>query len=567
MNIIPQLRQALVDVISTLAQVETTATQQLEVKLNVEKREQFGDVSCNVGMLLAKIMQLPPREIAQRVKTIIESRQDAPWNLVEKIEIAGPGFLNFYLKPEVWVASMQTLLQNPKKLFGLQMGEKSLAYHLEFVSANPTGPVHLGGGRGGIIGDVLARALSFLGHKVHKEYYINDAGNQIKLLGQSFKARCFEKLGEPFVFPEGGYAGDYMLPVADKCVKANGKALLTQPDEFFEVYAKDELLKFVEQDLTAYGVVYDQWFSEKSLHDDGSVAAAIKLLQDKGLAYEKDGALWFKATDFGDDKDRVLRRSNGEMTYIAADVAYHKNKFDRGFDRLVDILGQDHHGYVKRLQATMQAIGYPAEHLDVIVYQLVSIKENDELVRMSKRAGTFTKLADVLETVGKDVARYFYLNRRAEAHLEFDLGVALKRTDENPVFYLQYAFVRAASLLAKAREEEALQEFAMEATDVHALATMLSSVALTDADELVVYKKIMGMYDVLRSVAYGYQTHQIAYYAYELATVFHAYYANHKIIDRENVAQTKGRLALVCLVKTALGLCLELLGVEKPERM
>lgn len=567
MNIIPQLRQALVEVISMLAQVDPSATQQLEVKLNVEKREQFGDVSCNVGMLLAKIMQLPPRQIALQVKTMIETRQDSRWNLIEKIEIAGPGFLNFYLKPVVWVASMQTLLQEPKKLFGLQGGEKALAYHLEFVSANPTGPVHLGGGRGGIIGDVLARALSFLGHKVHKEYYINDAGNQIKLLGQSFKARCFEKLGELFAFPEGGYAGDYMLPVADKCVKAHGKALLEQSDEFFEVYAKDELLKFVEQDLTAYGVVYDQWFSEKSLHDDGSVAAAIKLLQDKDLAYEKDGALWFKATEFGDDKDRVLRRSNGEMTYIAADVAYHKNKFDRGFDRLVDILGQDHHGYVKRLQATMQAIGYPADHLDVIVYQLVSIKENDELVRMSKRAGTFTKLADVLETVGKDVARYFYLNRRAEAHLEFDLGVALKRTDENPVFYLQYAYVRTASLLIKMSEEDALRDFALQVRHLETLAEALPDIALITDDELVVYKKIMALYDVLRAVAQGYQTHQIAYYAYELATVFHAYYSKHKIIDRENVAQTKGRLAVVCLVKQALGLCLELLGVEKPERM
>lgn len=560
MNIIPQLRQALVGVINTLTEVTPSELGNLEVKLNVEKREQFGDVSCNVGLLLAKKMQLSPREVAQRVKAAIEARQDSPWTLLEKIEIAGPGFLNFYFKPEAWLQGMQELLVNSKNLFGLQQDEKPLAFHLEFVSANPTGPVHLGGGRGGIIGDVIARVLKFLGHRVHTEYYINDAGNQIKLLGQSFKARCLEALGVAFIFPEGGYAGDYLVPVAAVCVKEHGKALLEKSDDFFEVYAKDALLKVIKQDLGDYGVHFDTWFSEKSLHDDGSVDAAIKQLQDKGLAYEKEGALWFKATEFGDDKDRVLRRSNGEMTYIAADVAYHKNKFDRGFDRLVDILGQDHHGYVKRLQSTMEALGYPAHHLDIIVYQLVSLKENDELVRMSKRAGTFTKLSDVVETVGKDVARYFYLNRRAEAHLEFDLAIALKRSDENPVFYLQYAFVRASSLLAKAKEEQALQGFAVEAST-------LREHALVGEDELVVYKKILGLYDVLRAVGENYQTHLLACYAYELAMVFHAYYTKHKIIDRENIPQTKGRLVLVHLFKDTLGLCLQLLGVEQPERM
>lgn len=560
MNIIPQLRPALVEVISSFTELAPSELLNLEIKLNIEKREQFGDVSCNVGLLLAKKMQLPPREVAQRVKSAIEAKQVTPWTLVEKIEIAGPGFLNFFLKPQAWLLGMKGLLQAPQQLFGLQGSEKPLAYHLEFVSANPTGPVHLGGGRGGIIGDVLARVLKFMGHRVHAEYYINDAGNQIKLLGQSFKARCFEKLGVQYPFPEEGYAGDYLLPVADQCVKAHGKALLEKPDDFFEVYAKDELLKVIKQDLENYGVIFNEWFSEKSLHTDGSVAAAIQQLQDKGLAYEKDGALWFKATDFGDDKDRVLRRSNGEMTYIAADVAYHKNKFDRGYDRLVDILGQDHHGYVKRLKATMQALGYPAEHLDIIVYQLVSIKENDELVRMSKRAGTFTKLSDVLETVGKDVARYFYLNRRAEAHLEFDLAVALKRSDENPVFYLQYALVRATSLLAKAAEEEALRGFEVDASNIE-------QVALATDDELLVYKKIMGLHDVLRAVAESYQTHLLACYAYELATVFHAYYTKHKIIDRENIAKTQGRLALVTLFKRALSQCLQLLGVEQPERM
>jgi arginyl-tRNA synthetase len=567
MNIIPHLRQSLVSVISSLTEFTLADAQQLEVKLNIEKRQQFGDISCNVGMILAKKMQQPPRVIAQQVKEMLEQCTDSPWNCVEKIEIAGPGFLNFFFKPVVWQSSMQQLAASPQRYFGLQGEEKSLAYHLEFVSANPTGPVHLGGGRGGIIGDVLARVLRFLGHRVHTEYYINDAGNQIKLLGQSFKARCYEAAGEPFVFPAGGYAGEYMIPVAEACVKTYGKAVTKQPDSFFEDYAKDALLKFIRADLDGYGVTFDQWFSERSLHEDGSVAAAIKQLQDKGLAYEQEGALWFKATEFGDDKDRVLRRSNGEMTYIAADVAYHKNKFDRGFDRLVDILGQDHHGYVKRLQATMQALGYPAEHLDIIVYQLVSIKENDELVRMSKRAGTFTKLADVVETVGRDVARYFYLNRKAEAHLEFDLGVALKRSDENPVFYLQYAYVRIAGLLGKAREEADLQAFVAQLTESNNLAQLVATDALTGDDEIIVYKKIMGLFDVLRAVANANQTHLVAYYAHELATVFHGYYAQHKIIDRENVSQTKGRLVLACLVKLSLGLCLELLGVEKPERM
>ena len=564
MNILLQSRQVIEQLLAELFQVEATSFAHIAVTINTDKDRSFGDISTNAAMVVAKNLKKNPREVAEKLQQAL--LQSSFGEFLENVNVAGPGFLNILFTAHAW--HNQLLLMHKQQAdYFKQIGKPKLRYLLEYVSANPTGPLHLGGGRGGIIGDVIANVLKFQGHEVSREYYINDAGNQVKLLGASFKARCLQQLGVNAEFPEGGYAGEYLIAVAQECVAEHGVSLTEQSDDFFITYAKDKLIAVVKKDLIDYGVSYDSWFSEKSLHTDGSVAQALLELEKKDLAYEKDGALWFKAEQFGDAKDRVLRKSSGEMTYIAADVAYHKNKFDRGYDRLIDILGQDHHGYVTRLKATMQALGYPAENLDVIVYQLVTIKENEVAVRMSKRAGNFTQLSDVVDTVGKDCARFFYLNRKADAHLEFDLGVALKKTEENPVFYIQYAYVRTGSVLAKAEQEELLKQYVAQFVPGQDLEKVLfADYSMTEQDYALM-RKIVSFTEILAAITHSYQTHVLAYYALELAQVFHNYYAHNRVIELNDIAASRFRLFMIVRVRMLLALSLDLLGLDKPERM
>ncbi len=537
-----------------------------EYKLNTGAEALHGDISTNIAMLLAKKAGLAPRVIAHDLKELlVEAKEVLHW--IQEVTIAGPGFLNIKLTPAAYQELLIQLYGEKRAFFASALGGEKKKVLIEFVSANPTGPLHLGHGRGGIVGDTLARVMAFVGYDVDKEFYINDAGNQVKLLGQSLQARCLQQLGVDAVMPEEGYAGEYIIDLATDCVAQHGDELKTKDVLFFELYAKEHLLKLIKADLVNYGITFDVWFSEKTLHDSGAVQQALQLLIDRDMAYEQDGALWFKSTNFGDDKDRVIRKSSGELTYIAADIAYHKHKFDRGYDVLIDILGHDHHGYVKRLQATMDALGYPAQNLHVILYQLVSIKENDVLVRMSKRAGKFTKLSDVIDEVGSDVARFFYLNRKTDMPLEFDLATALKKSDENPVFYIQYAFVRIASLLDKAHAEgfeawvQALRTGAVTEAELAPLMAKFS------ADDAEILKKVCALQDILRTIATGYQTHLLSYYALELAQQLHAYYTRNKVIDttQRDVAQL--RMLVVFVVHQTLGLSLELLGLSQPERM
>lgn len=550
MNIISKLKAHVTKLIKQVFAITDAQLTGIELKLNVDKGTAFGDLSCNAAMVLAKVVGKNPRELALILK---ETLKDP---LIQSVEIAGPGFINITLTDQAWQQVALDLFLKKDGNFKINEKDKLLRYQIEFVSANPTGPLHFGHGRGGIIGDTLAHVLTFLGHSVTKEFYINDAGNQIKLLGQSFKIRCMQVMGHEQEIPEGGYAGEYLLDLARACFQEYGQELATKDDLFFITYAKEHMLKLAKETLQSYGVVFDQWFSEKILHDNGSVEEGLALLQKAGLAYEQDGALWFKSTEFGDDKDRVIKKSTGELTYIAGDIAYHKNKFDRGYDKMIDILGCDHHGYVKRLKATMQALGYDASKLDVILYQLVSLKENDELVRMSKRAGKFTKLSDVIEAVGPDVTRFFFLNRKADAHLEFDLAVALKKTDENPVYYIQYAFVRTKSLLAKAHEQK-----------IASLQPSHEMLVLIGEAERTLLRKIISLTEVLTNISQTYQTHILAYYTWELARDFHTFYASNRIVDTTNMPVTQMRLFMVNLVSQTLETCLDLLGLSKPERM
>ena len=565
MNVIMCLRQGIITAAKQRFALVDGDFKNFECKINSGSDRQFGDISTNVAMLLSKRVGLQPRLVAQDMQTALESHAETR-HLIESMAIAGPGFLNITLTP---VALQELLLQlyaQKSDFFKLSdLGSKKVL--IEFVSANPTGPLHLGHGRGGIVGDTLARVMSFVGYDVTKEFYINDAGNQIAILGQSFKVRCLQKLGVEVQLPEGSYGGQYLTDLADDCVAQHGQALKDKPDVFFEQYAKENLLNLIRADLGMYRILFDTWFSEKSLHDDGSVAAALDLLVQRGLAYESEGALWFKSTEFGDDKDRVVRKSTGEFTYIAPDIAYHKHKFDRGYDLLIDILGHDHHGYVKRLKATMEALGYDPDKLQVILYQLVSIKENDVAVRMSKRAGNFTKLSDVIEEVGADVARFFYLNRKTDMPLDFDIATALKKTDENPVYYIQYAYVRITSLLQKASSEgfdawiDQLNTGKVTEKDIAPLMQYVAS------DERDMLKKICVLQDILRTITLTYQTHVLAYFALELAQHLHTYYTKNKVIDVNNPDVARLRMLTLHVVHQTLGLCLDLLGISKPERM
>jgi arginyl-tRNA synthetase len=543
----------------------------IDVVLNVdaEKRE-HGDLSSNAAMVIAKKRRVAPRVISLeiiadlRLESSFEEARELAQHLA-LVEIAGPGFLNFRLKKESWGFLVKELFADFNRFFIPEQLKKEKML-IEFVSANPTGPLHLGHGRGGIVGDTLVRVGRFLGHEVHSEFYINDAGSQMIRLGESLKARVWHVFGKAAEIPENGYHGEYLIAIAEEAKEMHGEALLEKPLEFFVTLAREKLLSIIKKNLSDYQITFDQWFSELSLYKSGAVEAAIELLRSKGLVYEKEGALWFLATSFGDDKDRVIKKSDGELTYIAADIAYHKNKFDRGYTKIIDILGQDHHGYVKRLKATMAALEYDAEVLDVILYQLVSMKKNDELVKMSKRAGNFEQLGQVIELVGPDVARFFYLHRKAEAHLEFDLEVALKKNDENPVFYIHYAYVRTGSILARAEKNSQLFEAYTQARFGSEKA-LFDAIALLDVDEQLLLKKIWSLHSILHSVVDSYQTHVLAYYTLELAQKFHHYYAQHHVIDEEKKELSVARLLMVSVVRSTLSLCLDLLGLSKPEAM
>ena len=519
-----------------------------QVTVNVDpQRQQFGDLSTNAALILAKQQGKNPRVVAQEIVDKLAHPG------IKSLDIAGPGFINITLAPQVYQNLLHELSTQKDSFFKAEPTTPFNHANIEYVSANPTGPLHLGHGRGGIIGDVLASVMTFIGQPVTKEFYINDAGKQITTLGLSFKARCLQELGHDAPVPEDGYQGLYLQELATKVIAEFGKEVEHKPDSFFQEYAKSYLLTQIKQTLSEYGVDFDVWFSEKTLHDSGAIAHCVERLQASGAVYEKDGALWLASTRYGDDKDRVVRRQNGELTYVAADIAYLENKLNRGAQKLILILGQDHHSYVWRLKAALQALGHQEDQLDVILYQLVTIKESGELVRLSKRAGRIVGLQDVVHEVGKDGARFFYLHRKADAHLDFDLSLALKHTDENPVYYIQYAYVRTLSILEKAREQGITfgPEDAQQVTE----------------HEYVLLKKIVTLKQLLLDITHHYQTHMLTYYLVELAQLFHHYYAHTKVLDAANLPTTRARLLVVKELTDTFNLCLRLLGISTPDKM
>jgi arginyl-tRNA synthetase len=549
MNIIEQISTALRAHLENYFAI--SAITGLEISLNSDQqKQQFGDISTNAPLVLAKQLKQNPRALADQ----IIAHFSHPF--IAKQEIAGAGFINLFLTRNALNQLTQQIGETGEQFFKLNIDEPRYNYSVEFVSANPTGPLHLGHGRGGIIGDVLGNILTFIGHTVTKEFYINDAGNQIQKLGLSFKIRCEQVMGKNIVLPEDAYHGEYLLELARTCVAQFGKTELENKSiTFFEQYAKEQLLHALKATLQKYGIVFDVWFSEKTLHENGAITHALAILEKRDQLYTKDNALWFKSTQYGDDKDRVVKKNTGELTYVAADIAYLENKLDRGFNKLIMVLGQDHHSYVIRLKAVLQALGKNPDSLDVILYQLVTLKESGQIVRMSKRTGKIVDLEEVIDLVGVDVARFFYLNKKADAHLEFDVELALKKTDENPVYYAQYAYVRTKSILEKAYQDAQLRD--INPTD---------SVFLSDSETLLI-KKICALKELLKHTQSNYQTHLLTYYVLELAQIFHSYYGKNRVIDLTQISQSRGRLYLVMLIQNTLRTCFKLLGINAPESM
>ncbi len=520
----------------------------IQFDINADQQKAlFGDICSNVAMVCAKQLKQNPRAVASQII------QDFSHPLIEKIEIAGPGFLNFYMKDQWFTNLAQEMNQSKAQFFALKP-ENPKKIHVEFVSANPTGPMHVGHGRNGILGDVLARTLDFLGHTVHKEFYINDAGAQITKLGNSFKIRCLQHLGQQIELPEDAYHGQYLVELAQKCVAQFGSNLLQEHNQFFENYAKEHLLQLLQTTLESYGIVFDEWFSEKMLHDHGKVTESLEKLVATGHTYELDGALWLRSTTFGDDKDRVLKKANGELTYVAADVAYLLDKLERGYDELIMVLGHDHHSYKVRLKAILSSFGIDPERLTVILYQLVHIIKDGEPVKMSKRTGNMVTLEEIIQEVGKDVARFFFLFRKADAELQFDINLALSQSNENPVYYIQYAHVRTISVQRKAVEAGITLE------NTQLLETL-------SFDEKMLLKKLYELKTLLPQVAQNYQIHLIAHYSYEVAHLFHAYYNQNRIIDSENMPMTMHRLAIVNLVQLNLKTAMFVMGIVPMEKM
>lgn len=523
--------------------------------LEVPKEKKNGDYATNLAMMLAKGEGKPPREVAALLKDLF--LQEDRKGRVREIEIAGPGFINLFLD-EGYLGEIILEALEQKQGYGKNQSMSQERINLEFVSANPTGLLHMGNARGAAIGDTLANVFRALGASVTKEYYINDAGNQIENFGKSLNARYRQALGEEDVaFPEDGYHGADILETVQGYISRFGTGLMEKSTEertqTLVKYALEEKLEHIAINLRRFGLEYDVWYRESTVHESGAVDRTLGSLREKGFLYEKEGAVWMKTTALGEEKDEVLVRNNGHPTYYAADIAYHKDKFDRGFTRLINIWGADHHGHVARMERAMEAIGYDKSRLEVILMQLVRLFKGGDILRMSKRTGTYVTLEELLDEVGKDAARYFFVMRNPDSHLDFDLDLAVSQSSDNPVFYIQYAHARICSILRQIPEGvEAYLDG--------------EKPLLTLAGEKDLALKIGELEKVTMEAGFRREPYRLATYALELGTLFHQFYSSCRVLN-EGPEVKKSRLKLVMAAKYALENVLKLLGVEAPERM
>lgn len=528
-----------------------------ELHFERPKQENHGDWATNAAMQNCKLLGCKPRDLAEDIVRRIGSDKH-----IRRVEVAGPGFVNFYLS-NLWMGDIVRDVLAAGGDYGRVDLGKGRKAQVEFVSANPTGPLHVGHGRGAAVGDVTGNILAFAGWNVEKEYYVNDAGLQMNILGRSAQSRYFELLGHPekFPFPEESYKGHYIYDIAQEVVDARGEEFLDQPLEeslpFFRTYAAGRILEQIKDELGEFGVTFDSFFSEKSLYDRNLVPAAVQTLKERGHLYEQDEALWFRSTEYGDDKDRVLMRSNGVPTYFTSDIAYHKEKFDRGFERVIDVWGADHHGYVPRMKAAIEALGYDPKKFTILLIQFVNLLRDGEQVKMSTRSGQFVELQEVVREVGVDAARYYFLMRRSDSHLDFDLELAKSQSADNPVYYVQYAHARLCSILQKAAEK-GIAVPGVSAFDPDAIAT---------PEEKRLFTKLAQFPDEVGRAAADLEPHRIINYVHELAGDFHSYYNNGSRILEESGALRDSHLLMVAAIRTVIANALHLLGISAPEKM
>lgn len=524
-----------------------------DVLLEVPPQKEFGDYATNFAMQAARAFRANPRKIAEAVV----AKLNLSW--VDRVEIAGPGFLNFYLKPD-WLYAMLAEIIEAGESYGNTKTGAGQRVQVEFVSANPTGPLHVGHGRGAALGSTIANLLVAAGFDVQKEFYINDAGNQMDNLAASVEARYLELMGQTVEFPEDGYHGKDIVETAGRLIEQAGARYMMMASEdrrrIFKEFALGEKLAALKEDLEAFGVVFDCWFSERSLFEKGEVELACGKLREAGYAYEQDGALWLRTTDFGDDKDRVVIRENGIPTYFASDIAYHDDKFGRGFDTVINIWGADHHGYIPRMKAAVAALGYDPARLEVLILQMVSLIQGGEPVKMSKRTGQGVTLSELTEEVGKDAARFFFVMRSADSQLDFDLDLAKSHSNDNPVYYVQYAHARITSIFRQLQE----------AGVVFDPATKPRLALLETENETDLIRKLGEYPDEIAAAATDRTPHRIARYVHEVAGLFHSFYNQCRVLGVEPEL-SKARMQLVLATQRVIRHALGILGVAAPDKM
>ncbi|WP_121610518.1 arginine--tRNA ligase [Mesobacillus foraminis] len=556
MNIVEQVQNKLKEEIkNAVLKAGLAAEDQIPgVVLELPKEKAHGDYSTNMAMQLARVAKKAPRKIAEELVEHFDKSKAS----IEKIEIAGPGFINFYMNNSYLTDLIPAILEAGSRYGETNVGNGQKV-QVEFVSANPTGDLHLGHARGAAIGDSLSNVLAKAGYDVSREYYINDAGNQINNLALSVEARYFQALGMDKEMPEDGYHGADIVGIGKKLAEEHGDKFVSMSDEerfaeFREYGLKYEMEK-LKKDLENFRVGFDVWYSETSLYHNGKIEKALETLKENGHIYEEDGATWFRSTAFGDDKDRVLIKQDGSFTYLLPDIAYHKDKLERGFEKLINVWGADHHGYIPRMRAAIQALGYDGEALEVEIIQLVHLYKNGEKMKMSKRTGKAVTMRDLTDEVGLDATRYFFAMRSSDTHMDFDLDLAVSQSNDNPVYYAQYAHARICSILRQAEEQGAA-------------VTTEADFSLVGAEkEIDLLKKLGEFPQAVAEAAQKRVPHRVTNYIFDLASAFHSFYNAEKVLDAEHADRTAARLGLVKSVQVTLKNALELIGVSAPEKM
>lgn len=556
MNIVEQIKDKLKQEIkASVIKAGLAEEEQIpDVVLELPKDKAHGDYSTNMAMQLARVAKKAPRMIAE---TIIEHFDQSKAS-IEKVEIAGPGFINFYMNNSYLTNLIPTILEAGDAYGKTNVGNNQ-KIQVEFVSANPTGDLHLGHARGAAVGDSLCNILDKAGYDVSREYYINDAGNQINNLALSVEARYFQALGLEKEMPADGYHGQDIIGIGKNLAEEFGEKYVNVSEQerfdFFREYGLKYEMAKLKQDLEDFRVPFDVWYSETSLYHNGKIDTALASLKENGYIYEEEGATWLRSTDFGDDKNRVLIKNDGSYTYLTPDIAYHKDKLERGFEKLINIWGADHHGYIPRMKAAIQALGYDKDALEVEIIQLVHLYKNGEKMKMSKRTGKAVTMRDLVDEVGLDATRYFFAMRSADTHLDFDLDLAVSQSNENPVYYAQYAHARISSILRQGKEQ------GLEISDS-------VDVSFIGAEkEIELLKKLGEFPQAVGEAALKRMPHRITNYIFDVASTFHSFYNAEKVLDMENMDRTKARLALIKAAQTTLKNALSLIGVSAPEKM